>query len=182
MESGHLVTGFVAHAVTMTIDDIQASERADILETLAKHRGFLRQTVQGLTDEQARLRPTTSELCLGGLIKHVSRVEESWSEFIVAGPVRQEPPDEAAYAAHAAGFRMEDGETLEALVAAYDEVASRTDQLVSSLPSLDASQPLPEAPWFPPGARWSARRVFLHIVAETAQHAGHADIIRESID
>ena len=47
---------------------------------------------------------------------------------------------------------------------------------------LDASHPLPEAPWFRAGARRSARRVFLHIVAETAQHAGHADIIRESLD
>ena len=54
--------------------------------------------------------------------------------------------------------------------------------LVTSLPSLDVSQPLPEAPWFPKGARWSARRVFLHLVAEIAQHAGHADIIRESLD
>jgi uncharacterized damage-inducible protein DinB len=167
----------------MTIDDIQTtSERADILETLAKHRGFLRQTVQGMTDEEARMRPTTSELCLGGLIKHVTRVEESWAEFIVAGPARQGPPDEGAYEAHAAGFRMEESETLDDLLREYDDVASRTDRLVSSLPSLDASHPLPEAPWFPPGARWSARRVLLHIVAETAQHAGHADILRESID
>ena len=49
-------------------------ERADILETLlATHRDFLRHTVHGLTDEQARLRPTASELTLGGLIKHVAR-------------------------------------------------------------------------------------------------------------
>jgi hypothetical protein len=61
-------------------------------------------------------------------------------------------------------------------------VARGTDDLVASLPSLDATQPLPEAPWFEPGARWSARRVLLHIIAETAQHAGHADIIRESLD
>ena len=54
--------------------------------------------------------------------------------------------------------------------------------LVESVASLDDSHELPAAPWFPPGARWSARRVFLHIVAETAQHAGHADIIRESFD
>ena len=166
----------------MTIDDTDATERADILETLAKHRGFLRHTVEGLTDEQASLRPTASELCLGGLIKHVTGVEESWAQFIVAGPPPQGPPDEAAYAAHAAGFRMEEGDTLEGLLAGYDDVAARTDRLVSSLPSLDASHPLPEAPWFPPGARWSARRVLLHLVAETAQHAGHADIIRESID
>jgi hypothetical protein len=53
---------------------------------------------------------------------------------------------------------------------------------VATLPDLDVSHPLPAAPWFPPGARRSARRVFLHIIAETAQHAGHADILRESID
>ena len=167
----------------MTIDAMQTTiERADILETLAKHRGFLRQTVEGLTDDQARLRPTTSALCLGGLIKHVTAVEGSWARFIVDGPAQQGPPDESAYEAHAAGFRMEEGETLEGLLAGYDAVAARTDELLASLPSLDDSQPLPEAPWFPPGARWSARRVFLHIVAETAQHAGHADILRESID
>ena len=65
---------------------------------------------------------------------------------------------------------------------AYAEVAGRTDALVSSLPSLDAAHPLPPAPWFEPGARWTARRVLLHIIAESSQHAGHADIIRESLD
>ena len=45
-------------------------------------------------------------------------------------------------------------------------------ELVASLPDLDVSHPLPEAPWFPPGERWSARRVLLHIMAETAHHAG----------
>ena len=47
---------------------------------------------------------------------------------------------------------------------------------------LDADYPLPEAPWFEPGARWSVRRVVLHVIAETSQHAGHADIIRETLD
>ena len=166
----------------MTSDDIESSERHDILETLDKHRGFLRQAVQGISDEQARLRPTGSELCLGGLVKHVGQVEANWANFIVEGPGDQGPPDEAAFAAHAAGFRMEDDETLDGLLATYDEIAKRTDDLVTSLASLDVSHPLPEAPWFAPGARWSARRALLHIVAETAQHAGHADIIRETID
>ena len=47
---------------------------------------------------------------------------------------------------------------------------------------LNKSWPLPVAPWFEPGASWSVRRVLMHIIAETAQHAGHADIIRETID
>ena len=68
------------------------------------------------------------------------------------------------------------------LLEEYAKAAAETADLVAGLPDLDAAQPLPEAPWFPPGARWSARRVLLHVIAETAQHAGHADIIRESLD
>ena len=156
-------------------------ERADLLQTLAKHRGFLCQTVRGLTDEQAALTPTASELCLGGIIKHVALMEEGWANFIEEGPRAAGPADESAYERHAAGFRM-DGATLADLMARYEEVSRRTDELVSSLPSLDDSHPLPQAPWFEPGASWSARRTLLHIIAETAQHAGHADIIRETID
>ena len=50
------------------------------------------------------------------------------------------------------------------------------------LPDLDAAHPLPEAPWFERGTSWSARRVLLHIIAETSQHAGHADLLREALD
>ena len=60
--------------------------------------------------------------------------------------------------------------------------ARHTDELIATLPDLDADHPLPPAPWNPPGERWSARRTLLHIATETAQHAGHADIIRESLD
>ncbi len=157
-------------------------ERADLVEALDRHRFFLRQTVRDLTDEQAARHTTVSELCLGGLIKHVTATERRWAEFIRTGPAAMAPPGDADAAQWQAGFRMEEGETLAGLLADYDSVASHTDDLVRTLPDLDASQPLPEAPWFPPGARWSARRVLLHIIAETAQHAGHADIIRESLD
>jgi hypothetical protein len=159
----------------------ESHERADLLETLAKHRAFLRQTVRGLTDEQAAQRPTVSELCLGGIIKHVSIVEQRWADFIERGPAPM-PPLEEAMATHASGFRMNGDETLSALLDRYEQAAARTDALVKTLPSLDVSHPLPEAPWFEPGGRWTARRVLLHVIAETSQHAGHADIVRESLD
>ena len=157
-------------------------EQADLLETLAKHREFLRFTVRDLTDEQAAKTTTVSALCLGGLIKHVAAVEERWAEFIERGADAFPPVDEAAMAAHAQGFQMLEGETLEGILDDYAKVAARTEELVASLPSLDVTHPLPEAPWFPPGAAWSARRAILHIIAETSQHAGHADIVREAID
>nr|WP_230985594.1 DinB family protein [Microbispora oryzae] len=152
---------------------------------LAHQRHFLRFTTRDLTDEQAGRRTTASELCLGGLIKHVAAVERTWADFLLDGPSALgdfTAMSEADLARWADGFRLLPGETLAGVLAGYAEVARRTDELVAALPDLDATQPLPKAPWFEPGARWSARRVLMHIIAETAQHAGHADIIRESLD
>jgi uncharacterized damage-inducible protein DinB len=164
---------------------VASGERADLLAILAAHRRFLRFTTRDLTDEQARQRTTVSELCLGGLIKHVTSAERGWVNFILEGPSALggvSDMTEADYARRAEEFRLLPEETLAGVLADYAEVASRTDDLIASLPDLDVAHPLPEAPWFPPGAQWSARHALLHIIAETAQHAGHADIIRESLD
>jgi uncharacterized damage-inducible protein DinB len=193
----------------MGITEIIAGERADLRQSLAKQRYFLRFTVRGLTDEQAAQRTTASELTLGGLIKHVTIIERQWINFIVAGPSAMSWDAGSTDAAStdsgstdsgsadsgstdsgeagraddwSAGFRMVEGETLAGLLEAYEKVAQRTDELVATLPDLDAAQPLPEAPWFEAGASWSARRVLLHVISEIAQHTGHADIIRESLD
>ena len=61
-------------------------ERADLVDVLRTHRALFRLTVSGLTDEQARLTPTVSTLSLGGLIKHVTAVEQQWATFVVDGP------------------------------------------------------------------------------------------------
>ncbi|HEX4016833.1 MAG TPA: DinB family protein [Frankiaceae bacterium] len=160
----------------------RTAEQADLLATLAAHRNFLRGTLRDLSDEQAAATPTVSALCLGGLIKHVAYVEAGWARFIVEGAPGLGSQDQTGYLEHEASFRMESGETVGSLLDAYAAVASETDELVAGLADLDASHPLPQAPWFEPGAHWSARRAVLHIIAETSQHAGHADIIRESID
>ena len=163
------------------------TERQDLLEALTAHRGFLLQTAAGLTDEQARLTPTVSELSVGGLIKHVASTEEGWARFIAGEGMGDDgidwsDPDTDAVVAYRDGFRLLPDETLAEAVAEYSRVAAATDALVATLPDLDAAYPLPEAPWFPPGATRSVRRTVVHIIAETAQHAGHADIIRETID
>ncbi|MFD7686400.1 DinB family protein [Streptomyces sp. NPDC059781] len=179
MTVNELTTSDSAEAPAVT------GERADLLETLAKHRHFLRFTTRDLTDEQAGLRTTSSELCLGGLIKHVTAVERNWVDFILDGPSTMgdfTAMTEADWARRADEFRMLPGETLAGVLAEYADVARRTDDLVVALPDLEAAWPLPKAPWFESGAKWSARRVLMHIIAETAQHAGHADIIRESLD
>jgi uncharacterized damage-inducible protein DinB len=156
-------------------------EHDDLLATLTQHRGFLRHTAAGLTDARAQTASTISALTVGGLIKHVSAVERRWADFLERGTIAFDTFDSDAYAAHAATFRMEPTDTLEGLLAEYGAVAAHTTEVVAAA-DLDAEADLPVTPWWPAGTKWSARRAVLHIIAETSQHAGHADIVREAID
>lgn len=65
------------NSLNLTDPSADNGERADLLAMLAKHRHFLRFTTRDLTDEQAGQRTTASELCLGGLIKHVTSMERA---------------------------------------------------------------------------------------------------------
>ncbi|MBY8874771.1 DinB family protein [Micromonospora sp. PLK6-60] len=154
-----------------------AGERGDLIEAMRDRRRLFLRTVAGLTDEQAGLRSTASELCLGGLVHHLTTMELSWGRFMVGGAAEM-----GRVSVDWSGqFRMPPGATLAGLVEAWAEVAAATDELIATL-DLDTAHPLPAAPWFPPGASWSVRRTVLHLLSEVTQHAGHADIIRESID
>jgi uncharacterized damage-inducible protein DinB len=88
----------------MTPSTVADAERSDILSALEERRKLLLRTVRGLTDAQVRLTPTASQLCLGGIIAHVTLVEEGWVGFIEEGPSAIGPTDETAYEVHAAGF------------------------------------------------------------------------------
>ena len=159
---------------------VLTGERADFVQTLDKHRGFLRHTVRGLTDEQATQRTTVSELNLAGLVKHVAHTERKWADFAERGAPAFDVSNWGVEA-WKAEWSLQPGETLAGVLAEYEEIARRTDELAATL-DLDMAYPLPEAPWFEKGASWSVRRTLLHIIAETSQHAGHADILREAID
>lgn len=176
------------------------SERDDLIEALDRHRGFLVFTAQGLTEEQARTASTVSVLTIASLLKHVADTEEQWMAFAVEGAealggVYEDVDREALEASSDVSSGSDDGggewedtrfvlsqeDTLERLLARVQEVAGRTRAVLREA-DLDATHPLPQAPWFEQGASWSVRRVALHVLAEISQHAGHADIIREAID
>lgn len=112
-------------------------------------------------------------------------MERRWVDFILTGPsalTSHADMTEEYFAKRAEEFRLLPGETLAGVLDDYAAAARRTDELVATLPDLNAALPLPEAPWFQQGEHRSARPVIMHILAETARHAGHADIIRESLD
>ncbi|SFN79038.1 Protein of unknown function [Pseudonocardia ammonioxydans] len=188
------------NATTTTDHQAPTGERAELIATLERHRGFLLQTAQGLTEEQARTPSTVSALTIASLLKHVADTEEQWFRFAVEGAgafgeVYTGDVDWDAVAAEGAEnggdwsgsewedtrFVLAEHETLEYLRARIEQVAARTEEVLRSA-DLDTTHALPVAPWFEPGVSWSVRRVALHMLAETSQHAGHADIVREAID
>ncbi|MDH2427528.1 DinB family protein [Sphaerisporangium sp. TRM90804] len=154
-----------------------ADEREGLLGYLAQHRYVLRTAAHGLTDEQARATPTASALSVGGLIKHCASVERTWMNTIRRGP--RPSPD-----AYQKGFVMGPGETLDGVLAEHESAARETDEVVRGIADLGQAVPAPRGvPWCPPDVEaWSVRWVLLHLITETARHAGHADIVRESID
>ncbi|HEY8789587.1 MAG TPA: DinB family protein [Actinopolymorphaceae bacterium] len=159
-----------------------ADEREALTAFLAQQRYVLRLTSYGLTDEQARLSPTVSTFSVGGLIKHVAQTERGWIDMIAQ---RSRPAGSGdGTDDYLAGFRLSQGETLADALAFYDEVAAATDAVLAGVTDLDQPVPVPhDVPWFPKDVTaWSVRWVLLHVIEETARHAGHADIVRESVD
>ncbi|MBQ0987071.1 DinB family protein [Streptomyces sp. F63] len=153
-------------------------ERGEFLRSMAEQRANLLITVRGLDDERAARRTTVSELTLGGLLRHVTRGERTWIRILADGDGRA---PEGMFDMDQ--YRMREEDTLAGLVADYEAAARETEETVAALPGLDVTVPLPHSPWGPPETvHWSARRILLHLVREAAQHAGHADIIREALD
>ncbi|MFF7177526.1 DinB family protein [Streptomyces sp. NPDC008121] len=153
-------------------------ERGEMLQALAEQRELLLITVRDLTDDEASQRTTVSDLTLGGIVKHLARGEHAWAQIMALGD--GELPQGMLEAEQ---YRMTDGETLAGLIEQYAAAARTTEERVAALPDLDGRVPLPRTPWSPPEpVHWSARRILLHLIRETAQHAGHADIIREALD
>lgn len=154
-----------------------SDERSGLLAFLAQQRYVLRVAAHGLTDEQARRSPTASPLSIGGLIKHVATTERGWIDLVVQ---RSGSTDDD----YMANFQMEPDETLQSILDRYDGVAQETERVIGAIPDLEQPVPVPQGvPWYPSDVdAWSVRWILLHLIEETARHAGHADILRESID
>lgn len=163
-----------------------ADERDGLIAYLDQQRDAFASAAFGLTEEQIRLAPTAGSLTMGGLLKHVATCERGWVDRIEAAP---HPPAtdtrsvEERAAAYGSDFLVTDDDTLEALLAQIAVVGDRTREVLRAA-DLDAPVPVPrDAPWFPRDVEaWSVRWVVLHLIEEQARHAGHADIVRESID
>lgn len=151
------------------------TERAGLCEFLDMQREALIEKVQGLSDGQARTAASSSSLSLLSLIKHSAIWERRWFQVIVAGRSFPGEWPEVQSEGVDPTFRLTDGDTVETVVADYREQIAASQEVVGSL-DLDTPCAWPEM------ATQNLRWVALHMIEETARHAGHADIIRETID
>jgi uncharacterized damage-inducible protein DinB len=161
-------------------------ERNALREFLAFHQSAYFAVSYGLTDEQARSTPSASALSVGGLVKHATAMQHNWMARVAAAPDLP-PKDPRPFEEIAKEFGdqhvMRPDETLAGLLRAFEAQNAETLRLVETA-DLDAAVPVPQdIPWFPKGQKsWSVRWVILHVINELARHAGHADIVRETID
>jgi uncharacterized damage-inducible protein DinB len=163
-----------------------SDERQSLLEFLRFNQNAFFAVAYGLTDEQARSTPSVSALSIGGLVKHATGVQRAWMQRVASAPDFP-PHDPRPFEEQVAGYQDEyvlrDDETLEQVLDRLKAQNAETLRLFAEA-DLDTPVPVPhDVPWFPRDVdHWSVRWVAMHVLEELTRHAGHADIIRESID
>lgn len=143
--------------------------RGRVEELLDEYRTALHDCVEGLTEEEARMRLVPSKTTLLGLIKHVTYVEGVWFDQAVTGRSYAEigivtTPDRS--------FTLKKTDSIDSIRAAYQERCERSRAAIGAL-ALEArvngrgDRPV-----------WA---LHLQVLRELAHHTGHADILREQI-
>ncbi|TNH25369.1 DinB family protein [Micromonospora orduensis] len=148
-------------------------ERAVLDSFLDFHRAVVLRKVRGLADVDAYRRLVPSATTLAGLVKHLTLVERNWFATLLApapGDVYLNSAEDAA-----ASFAIDDQDTVAGLVEAYERACDRSREVVARF-DLDHVVPHPQL------GEVSVRWILVHMIEETARHAGHADILRELTD
>ncbi|MEU8636484.1 DinB family protein [Amycolatopsis sp. NPDC048633] len=149
-------------------EQVAAGGEREVLETfLDLYRGIVVRKVSGLPAEAARRRLVPSPTTLAGLVRHLASVEREWFTGVLDGrPVAGAADD---------GWTVDDGTDVEVLVADYERACAESRRVAARF-ALDDTVPSPRL------GRVSLRWIYVHLIEETARHAGHADILREQVD
>ena len=166
----------------MTVDRSRPEPAVDERTMLVQYLDYQRATVlmkaDGLDQKQLSRASTVSTLTLGGLLKHLALVEDSWIQGRFLGAPEIEPWVSAPFDDDEDwDFTSASADDPEYLRELYRAAAARTNAVVASA-QLDDLSVVPRRD----GNLWTLRWGLLHLIEETARHAGHADLIREAID
>jgi uncharacterized damage-inducible protein DinB len=140
-------------------------ERELLLRWLGYLRGSVLRKIRDLSDEQARWTPPGSLIPLIGIVNHLTKVEWRWIDGAMRGQETSRSEEE---------FRPGKELTVSMAVTAYEERGRATDEAVRATASLSEKSTKDDGT----DLRW----ILLHLINETARHAGHADAVRELLD
>ena len=151
------------------------SEREALQNFLDAQREALIRKIEGLDDATARKAPTASALSLLGIVKHCGLWERRWLQVVMAGQRFPGEWPEGNYTGMAEDFVVGEDDTVEQWVAYYREQIEQSRAIAAST---DLEAPVARTDLIDGNLRY----VLFHLIEETARHAGHADIIRETLD
>jgi uncharacterized damage-inducible protein DinB len=159
--------------------EIHADER----DALAQYLDYQRETVllkaEGLDKNQLAQRIPTSELTLAGILYHIALNEEAWMEKRFAGLPERGPWKDVDWDADPDWeFHTAIALDPDEVRGRYREACERSRAIAAAAASLDQES----ADTLRNGEHFTLRWVLLHLIEETARHAGHADLLREAID
>jgi uncharacterized damage-inducible protein DinB len=163
---------------------LAGDETATLLGFLDFHRGTLEWKCAGLDDAALRTTVAASSVTLGGMLRHLARVESFWVNDILLGGAPEEPWGSVDWDADPDwDWESARGEPAARMRAAYDEAVRTADARIARVLAdggLDHLSVVESSR--PGGGRFNLRHVLMRLIEEYARHNGHADLIRESLD
>ena len=164
---------------------LDADEATTLRAFLDFHRDTFRWKCAGLTQQQLAQSLPPSDMTLGGMMKHLALVEQSWFEDVFYDRGLMPPYDTVDWDADRDWeWHTAKDDTPEELFALFDEAVRRSDAVLDEAlaPGGVGLDGLSAANESDGRGRFSLRWILLHMIEEYARHNGHADLIRESID
>ena len=165
----------MAHVYDTAEKAAVADERRTLEAFLDYYRDVIKAKVTGVSEDDARRRLVPSLTTLAGVLKHLVRVEVSWFQHRLAQMPSEDLPILKWIDEEDGDFTPGPEETVGSLVALYDEQCAVSREVVARF-DLDRVVPHPYLD------QVSMRWILVHMIEETARHAGHADILREQLD
>ena len=162
---------------------LRAGEAESLMAFLDYHRATLRTKVAGLDGDQLGRTLAPSTMTLGGLVKHLTLVEDNWFSVVLDGNPYDEPWDSVDWKGDPDWeWRTGSTEAPETLMAAYEKTISRVDGNIAAAIDRGGLDAVSVKESRHGDGAFSLRWILLHMIEEYARHNGHADLLRESID
>jgi hypothetical protein len=154
-------------------------EKDDLLGFLGEQRRAVVKKVEGLTDDQARRTVVPSGWTPLAVVHHLRLGEQYWTDYIMQGIGGDPDSDDAT---GRSSWDPPSDLTVATAIDQYRDACRHTDEFVARAASLDI--PAVRLPAWKQVHHWarSLRTVLLHLIEETARHAGHLDIARELLE